>query len=280
MDNAGNARKKPYLTEIFKVARQEERYRNGEIDGSTEIYVMAEDKVPESYVSENDETGSFVKEDEDMEPTTKPVTTMGGAMRPSVRTDSATLSGLPGESLIGELPMRGSQFQPPMMGEMTPQHSFVDDSAMQVHGQAGVAATGSNLTLDLVPSPHDVSRRPSVFSDFPSPGGNMYSQQWQQASSNGSTGSPMYAYAAQQQNMEPGTFVSAGVPMDPNSSFMSTTFEEAPRPGYNAAQSGMFRADEMPSSSVGQAAGYNYVTNDGRGMMPQVVDNAARGQMH
>lgn len=31
LDNEANARKKPYLNEIFKVARQEERFKNGEI---------------------------------------------------------------------------------------------------------------------------------------------------------------------------------------------------------------------------------------------------------
>lgn len=30
-ENGNNAKKKPYLKEIFKVARQEERYKNGEI---------------------------------------------------------------------------------------------------------------------------------------------------------------------------------------------------------------------------------------------------------
>lgn len=280
MDNDANARKKPYLTEIFRVARQEERFKNGEIDGSTEIYVMAEDKVPESYVSENDDAASFIKEDEDVEPTAKPTTTMGSSMRPALRTDSATLSGIPTEAFIGELPMRGSQFHPPMMNDLASQHSFVDSGNMPVHSQAGVAATGSSLSLDLVQSPHDASRRASVFSDFPSPGGNnMYPQQWQ-ASSNAASASPMYAYATQQQNMEPGTFVSSGVPMDPNQSFMTTPFEEAPRPGYSGGQNGIFRPEEMPPGTVAQASGYNYVTNDGRGMMPQVVDSVNRTPMH
>ncbi len=31
LDNEANARKKPYLNEIFKVARQEERFKNAEI---------------------------------------------------------------------------------------------------------------------------------------------------------------------------------------------------------------------------------------------------------
>lgn len=278
MDNDANARKKPFLTEIFKVARQEERYKNGEIDGTTEIYVMAEDKVPESGVSENDDTGSFIKEDEDVEPAPKSASSLGSTMRPSVRTDAATLSGMPGDAFIGELPMRGSQFQPPMMSDMAPQHSFVDNGSM-AHGQTGVSATGSSLTLDLAPSPHDVSRRPSVFSDFPSPGGSMYPQQWQ-ASSNGTNGSPMYAYASQQPNMESSAFVSPGVPMDPNQSFMTASFEEAPRPSYSTGQAGMFRQDDMPPGSVAQPTGYNYVTNDGRGMMPQVADGASRTPMH
>lgn len=34
MDNDLNAKKRPYLCEIFKVARQEERYKNGEIGQS------------------------------------------------------------------------------------------------------------------------------------------------------------------------------------------------------------------------------------------------------
>ncbi|EGX89113.1 kinesin, putative [Cordyceps militaris CM01] len=280
MDNDANARKKPFLTEIFKVARQEERYKLGEIDGSTEIYVMSEDKVPDNYVSENDDAGSYIKEDEDVEPAAKPTTTLGGAMRPSVRTDATTLSGLPGtgDAFIGDLPMRGSQFQPPMMNEIAPQHNYVDNGPMQVHGQAGVSAT-SNLTIDLVPSPHDVSRRPSVFSDFPSPGSTMYSQQWQ-ASSNGTNGSPMYAYAAQPPNIEAGPFVSPGVPMDPSQSFMTTSFEDAPRPGYTASQQGMFRQDEMSQSNVAQTTSYNYVTNDGRGLMSQVVENGSRATLH
>ncbi|KAK3179416.1 hypothetical protein K4F52_009161 [Lecanicillium sp. MT-2017a] len=285
LDNEANARKKPYLNEIFKVARQEERFKNGEIDGSTEIYVMAEDKVPESYGSENDD-GAFMKEDEESEPPgTKPTTTSTAAVRPVVRTDAATLSNMPGDGFIGELPMRGSQFQPPMMNDMGSQHSFVDGGPMQVHGQNGVGSGGSSLTLDMVPSPspHDASRRPSVFSDFPSPGGgNLYAQQWQPGTS-GQSGSPMYAYGSQQQGMDGAPFVPQGVPMNANQSFMSnSSFDEGTsRQAFDATQSGLFRTDDLSQTAVGQASGYNYLSSDGRGgMMTQVVDNSQRAPMH
>ena len=38
-DNPNNAKKKPYLKEIFKVARFEERYKNGEIGKATIITI-------------------------------------------------------------------------------------------------------------------------------------------------------------------------------------------------------------------------------------------------
>lgn len=33
-ENPGNSKKRPYLTEIFKIAKYEERYKNGEIGRS------------------------------------------------------------------------------------------------------------------------------------------------------------------------------------------------------------------------------------------------------
>ncbi len=244
---------------------------------------MAEDKVPESYGSENDD-GTFIKEDDEAEaPRPKPSTANTTAVRPVVRTDAATLSGLPEEGFIGELPMRGSQFPPPMMNDLGSQHSFVDNGTMQVHGQNGVGSGGSSLTLDMVPSPHDVSRRPSVFSDFPSPGGgSLYAQQWQPGT-NGQSGSPMYAYASQQSGMDTASFVSQGVPMNPNQSFMSnSSFDEGPpRPGYDTAQNGLFRTEDLSQNAVGQPSGYNYLSGDGRGaIMTQVVDNPQRAPMH
>lgn len=35
-DNQGNRNKRPYLNEIFKVARYEERFKNGEIGKTTQ----------------------------------------------------------------------------------------------------------------------------------------------------------------------------------------------------------------------------------------------------
>ncbi|CAG8970706.1 hypothetical protein HYALB_00001487 [Hymenoscyphus albidus] len=63
-DHPENAEKKPFLKEIFKVAREEERYKNGEIDGDTAIPVMFGDQtggeesdVDNDAVNEEEEAG-------------------------------------------------------------------------------------------------------------------------------------------------------------------------------------------------------------------------------
>lgn len=66
--------------------------------------------------------------------------------------------------------------------------------------------------------------------------------------------------------------------MNTTQSFISSgSFEEAPRPAYDGHQNGMFRPDDLSHGVVGQAPGYSYMTNDGRGMM---VDSSQRPPMH
>lgn len=213
MSNEANARKRRYLTEIFTVARQEEHYKNGNIDGSTEIDIMAEETVPRSYISCDDGAALFAKKDEDVEPTVQSRTAMWNAMRPrlSVRTDAATPSGLLGGAFTGQLQMRGSRFQLPM----TLQRSFVD---VTIQGR-GQAATGSYLIPDYTPSPPEANEGPSVFGEFANPGGNdLYPQQWQ-ASSNVATNLPWYVCARQQQNMEPYMSLSPGMPVEQSTAY-------------------------------------------------------------
>ncbi|KAK2592714.1 hypothetical protein QQS21_009589 [Conoideocrella luteorostrata] len=51
--NAANASKLQYLKEIFSMAKQEEYFRNGQIDGSTEVHLVAEDGELQSCVSDD-----------------------------------------------------------------------------------------------------------------------------------------------------------------------------------------------------------------------------------
>ncbi|TFB00902.1 Uncharacterized protein CCMA1212_007293 [Trichoderma ghanense] len=270
MDNEANAKKRPYLNEIFKVARQEERYKNGEIDGSTEVYVMAEDKMPESYASDN-EDATFIKDEDDHDGRSKPLAAQC-LPHPTASEPSSASSIRPPTFL-------NNAYAPPMIAEIPPQqHTFVEGGTMSVHsGQPVTTTAATNMALEMVPSPHDASRRPSVFSEYASPGGNLYSQQWPQGSTT-TNASTMYPYAQQQPPAQPAPFVASGVSITPNQSFIANSFEAPHRSEFDQNVNPIFRSGDLPQApAVNQQQGYGYaMPSDARGLrvMAQVVDTA------
>lgn len=263
MENDSNASKKPYLKEIFKMARSEERYRNGEIgmfrlhrgtryghkltetniDGTTEIYVRTEDSVSDGYASDADDA-SFVKEEEDVD------------MTPPKTLHTETSSSTMHSAFMGDVPVRSSQYSQSqgMIPDMSSSHSYIDNS-IQVH------STG--MGMDMVTSPHDQgpgSRRPSVMSNFSSPVNPIYTQPWPTGSTGQNT--PMYSYAPPQQPpMEQGGFVSPNVSMTSGHSFMAP---------FDGSQPDMFRPAGINGASSGQQAGFNdYISADSRAVMEQ-----------
>ncbi|KAL7786734.1 hypothetical protein V8C37DRAFT_287279 [Trichoderma ceciliae] len=276
MDNEANAKKRPFLNEIFKVARQEERYKNGEIDGSTEVYVMAEDKMLESYASDTEDAG-FIKDEEDHD-VSRPKLPAAQCLPHPTSAEASSATSIRGPTFMNDMTVRANAFPQSMIPEITPQqHTFVEGNTMSVHSGQPVATTAAgNIALDMVASPHDASRRQSVFSDYASPGGNIYGQQWPQAST-ATSGSSMYPYAQQQTSAQSTPFVGSGVSMTPNQPFIASTFE-AHRNDYDQNGNQIFRSGDLAQAPpVNQQQGYGYaMSNDARGMrvMTQVVDAA------
>jgi hypothetical protein len=190
-----------------------------------------------------------------------------------IRSKSAALSATPTSEqspagnlqagpFISDLPMR-PQFAHPIIPELPTQaHQFVEGPGMGVQSQQSVNPANGNMPLDMVQSPHDTSRRPSIFSDYASPGTNgIYPQQWQPGSSTANT-SPMYAYTTTQTNSTQPSFVNHGVPLNQGSAFMGTSFEGSPRPSYDGGSNPMFRANELSQTPVAHSEGYNYLPPD------------------
>ncbi|KOS18982.1 Uncharacterized protein ESCO_001154 [Escovopsis weberi] len=285
MDNEANAKKRPYLNEIFKVARFEERYKNGEIDGSTEVYVMAEDKLaePESYTSENEEAGVCRDDEDHGGPRSKPAPAQG--LQHTATIENGPAPTLRGNAYLGDISVRNTQFAQPMMADMAAQqHSFVENGGISVHAAQPVTSAGaSSMPLDLVASPHDnTGRRPSVYSEYASPGTSMYPQQWSTPATGASAPPPMYPYAAQQAASQPASFVSQPVTMSSSQTFMSSPFEGSARSEYDPSANAMFRASELPQAPVSQQQGYGYtLPDDGQAMraLTQVVDSVHRAPM-
>lgn len=245
-------------------------------DGSTEVYVMAEDKMPESYPSDNEDAG-FIKDEEEHDASRPKLPNTQALPHPASSTEPSSATSIRGPTFLNDMTVRANAFPQPMMAELPQQqHAFVEGSSMPVHsGQPVTSATTGSIGMDMVPSPHDASRRPSVFSDYASPGGNLYSQQWPQASTT-AAGSSMYSYSQQQTTAQPTPFVASGVSMTPSQPFIASSFEAAHRSEYDQNGNALFRSGDMPqAASVNQQQGYGYtMPNDGRGIrvMTQVVD--------
>ncbi|KAF7558703.1 hypothetical protein G7046_g5458 [Stylonectria norvegica] len=283
-ENPANSRKRPYLDEIFRVAKQEERFMNGEIDGTTELYVMAEDKASETYASENDD-GSIEKEDAEAEMSPARPIAAQNLLPSSPTTDQGSGTGLHGAPFLDNLPVRNTQYAPAMMQEMAPeQHTFVEGHGMPVNDQNPVHGAAGNLTLDMgVPSPHDASRRPSLYNtpaDYTGQSGPaMYTQQWQQPGSTAPHTSSMYTFTQQQANPSTASYVSPGVPMNQNQHYMGNSFDGLSR-GYDPNHAAMFRPGGVPQPVLHPPQGYNYVPHDGRGLPGVKVDPVPRNTMH
>ncbi|CZR41094.1 uncharacterized protein FPRO_10683 [Fusarium proliferatum ET1] len=284
-DNPANAKKRPFLNEIFKVAKQQERFKDGMIDGTTEVFVMADDKMLDSYASGNDDDGPVPKEEDDQDVPPNKLAAVPGLM-PSSNSHSsgASLHGTP--FLGGELPVRGNQYNHSMMQDMAPdQHGFVDNNAMPVNSQPTVHPNSGNLGMDMgvPPAAHDSGRRSSIFSastEYAGQNGTpIYTQQWQPGSTAPNSTS-MYTFTQQPANPPATAFVSPGVPMNQAQPYMNASFDGITR-GYDPNQPTMFRTGSVAQpSQVHPTPGYDYMSQDSRGLPGVKVDDVPRHAMH
>lgn len=231
----------------------------------------------DDHTSEND-GNSFSRDDD--EPNASPSTRSTAATQGFLHTPNTGHSPATNPhsgSFLNELPMRGSQQHPPsaVLQDMgSHHHGFVENGIP-------VNAPGANLGVDMVPSPQDASRRPSVYSDYGGVGNNsMYTQHWQPPT----TSSDAQSLYANQTNSQPQPFVQPVSVNHPQSYVPSTFVETMPRQGYDPNHNQIFRAGDVAQAPVNQQPGYNYLPNDGRGMpalpgVSEVMDSVPRGHM-
>ncbi|KAK3379818.1 hypothetical protein B0T24DRAFT_170561 [Lasiosphaeria ovina] len=270
-EKPGNAKKKPYLKEIFKVAKVEEQYKNGEIDGNTEVFVMADDKIPDNYQSDDDIAQSKDEEEKAHSVTSSrvspPKTTAPHSMMPAPGNDHSPATNVRASSFMSDIPVRGIQYPPPVMpSDLGPeQHSYVESGSMPVGGQAPLHTHGTIQMQDMIPSAHDSSRRQSLYNspaELPGPSGaGLYSSHWQQATT-APGNAPLYAFTPHQQAPQPpsGAFVpQQAVPINQSHQY---SFNELPH------STNMFRSSSIGQPPVPQGQSYpNYLPHlphDGR----------------
>ncbi|KAK3692101.1 hypothetical protein B0T22DRAFT_4198 [Podospora appendiculata] len=279
-NNANNAKKKPFLKEIFKVAHAEEEYLRGQRDAGTEIFVMSDDKGADSYLSDD--------EDED-EPCPTPIgvspaTTPSSHCMLSTKsaTDSPASNPPPvGVHFLGPIPTRSSHYTSTVMPTnlSSEQHSFAEGST-ELQSQVN-----SMQLHDMLPSQHHTARRTSLFNsptEYPNACGpaGLYSgtTSWSQQATSTAGSAPLYTFPPQQQHQQqqpppqtqtqthtqpspsPGSIFAAPQTMvQSQQQYVGTSFDSLPHPG------GMYRNGSIGQAPVAQQPSYgSYMAHDGR----------------
>lgn len=294
-ENSNNSKKKPYLKEIFKVAKFEERYKNGEIgkgtmaasrhvtmrggdvlthlaDGDTMVFVMADDKIPDNYQSDNDENNP-AKEDDENDPSSisssvsPHKTTAPHALIPASTADQSQAGTLQTGQFISDLPVRTAQYTQPMVPPdlSQEQHAYVEGGGMAVGTQGQMQPHASMAMAEICANPHDGSRRPSLFSsptEYSAPSGpGLYSGNWQ-AGTTATSNASMYAFTPQhQQHPSQAPFVQPpSVPIAQGQQYLGPPFDGIAR-SYDPSQAGLFRTGPI-HNTVAQPQGYpGYMEN-------------------
>ncbi|KAI0146011.1 hypothetical protein F4776DRAFT_660882 [Hypoxylon sp. NC0597] len=253
-DNPSNMAKRPYLKEIFKVAHLEERYKDGQIDGSTVVYVMQNERVGQGYVSD---TEDVTPGRDDVEHNPTPNSSSSSPQRTSVSqtliaqthsTEQSPTTQISGDTFVGDMPVRATQYSQPVLGpEMAAERqTFVDGP--NISSQAPLHPTTNIGLHDIYTSPHDSSRRSSMFtspSEYTSPTTPNIYQQWQ-GNSTAPSNPPVYTFPQQAGNTHQSFVGHTGVAMPQNQQYMGSSFDGIPRGTHDAQHGGMMRALPQP----------------------------------
>ncbi|KAI2615444.1 hypothetical protein GGR54DRAFT_612544 [Hypoxylon sp. NC1633] len=251
-ENPSNMSKRPHLKEIFKVARSEERYKDNQIDASTVVYVMPNDRVAQGYVSDTEDVTPG-REDVEHNPTSN--SSSASPQRASVpqtliaqahSTEQSPTTQMSSDAFVGDMhPVRGNQYAQPILGpgpEMTAERPFAEPSSLS--SQASLHPTSNMSVPDMYSNSHD-SRRSSMFtspSDYTNPATpNMYPQ-WQPGSTAPSN-PPLYTFPPQPANTHQPFVGHTGVAMPQSQQFIgSSSFDGLPRASHDTHHGTLLRS--------------------------------------
>ncbi|KAI0024971.1 hypothetical protein F4780DRAFT_486666 [Xylariomycetidae sp. FL0641] len=278
-ESPSNAMKKPYLKEIFRVAKREEGYKNGELDPATLVYVTSEDRVRDGYMSNEDEDEEMedLRGEDEEDPILTPASSAQSPPRqpshPMVQQTQGmgqdTPGQFPGEAFAEDLPMRGVQYTAhpvPGSGLGPERHGFTD----------GLPPLSSYGHLGLQPmntSPHDSNRRSPMFnpsSEYGSPATPTMYTQW--PGSAAPHNSSMYAFPPTAE-AHPPFAGQPGIPLPQSQQYMVTPFESMARGGHDAHHGGMFRPGELPQNALAHQSAYGGFVGHDPGVVKSESEN-------
>ncbi|TGJ79427.1 hypothetical protein E0Z10_g9335 [Xylaria hypoxylon] len=245
-ESRGNAIKKPLLKEVFKIARQEARYLDGEMNGNTEVFVTS---VSDSDA--NKEPASDSDDDEDLDRKFTPTSSSASSVEPNgppimmsqVETgEHSETSHFPGHGFPENVSIRTAHYSHPgFEPELSERPSYVEAPGI---GSQVPSYSHSHLGLpDMYPSPQGTSRRSSVFnspSDYGSPATPVAYSAWPATNTPGNPS--LYGFAPQLPSVQ-----AFGGQITQGPQYTGPSLDGLPRQSTDAHHGDMF-----PSRTVGQ----------------------------
>ncbi|KAI0526502.1 hypothetical protein F5B22DRAFT_641644 [Xylaria bambusicola] len=273
-DSPSNMSKKPLLQDIFKIARQEARYKDNEISGDTEVFV--------SSVSDNDAGNDPASDSEDDGRIFTPASSVVSSVEPTgpqmmmsqVQISDHSESGqFSAHGFPQDIAIRGAQYQQPdFESELSERPNY-----METHGAGNQASNYSHSHLglpDMYPSPQGTSRRSSVFnsgSEYGSPATPVTYSPWPTSSAPNNT--PMYGFPPQSSNVQVFGQLSQG------QSYAPPSIDGLPRQASGAHHTDIFASRTVGHCAIQPQRGFtHYVTTDGASLLERNVKSEGEHQ--
>ncbi|KAJ2982732.1 hypothetical protein NUW58_g6380 [Xylaria curta] len=261
-DAPANANKRSLLKDIFNIARKEAQYKDGELDGDTEVFVMpvSSDEARKAAASDTDD-------EDDIDRTFTPASSGTSSVEPNgpqimmpqaqvnEHAETGHFAGNAFPDSVGiraahythpgfdpELPERPNYVETPGMGNHAPNYS---------HGHLGLP--------EMYPSPQGTSRRPSVFntpSDYGSPATPVVYSPWSTSTTTPAS-APMYGFQPQ-----PPSVQAFGGQMAQSSSYSTPSIDGLPRQAPDTHHGDIFASRSLGQNGIQHQPAYpNYVAD-------------------
>lgn len=237
---------------------------------------MADDKSPDNYQSENDDSGD--KDDSVPNSATSGISPLKTSNPPhglitstSTSTDHSPAGPLQGGPFVSDLPVRPAHYPQSMIpSELgTDQHSYGVEAA----GMPPTLQSHGSMTMPEIIPQHDASRRQSLHQVYNSPqeysnppSAGLYNTNTWGPATTAPSGPSMYTntFTQQQHPLPPPQAYVQQQPIPQGQTYMGGSFDGLPR--YDSGHQSLYRPNNGQHNPVPPSQGYDYLAHDNRSL--------------
>ncbi|KAI1743701.1 hypothetical protein F4680DRAFT_354443 [Xylaria scruposa] len=261
-DAPANGEKRLFLKEIFKVARHEANYKDGGLDGNTEVFVkpISPEASQDAESDDEENCGQILTPASSVEPSDVQM-----VMHQVQVHEHGETGHFAGNSFAENMPIRTSHYpNPGFEPEVPERQNYLEAPSMGNHAPS---YGHSHLGLsEMYPSPQESGRRSSAFNSPTTP--VMYPP-W--SSSNNPGNAPMYSLQSQPHGVQ-----AFGGQMAQDPSYTTSYLDGLPRPDAEAHHADVFASRDVGQGAIHHQSVYPNFVTDGASVGPNVKIEGGR----